>query len=114
MYHSHSDNLQKSCDNGHIFYNIHKAIYNAVSYWYIVWKGLNIFQNLNRYVWAGLIVLAGIALNTYSKNRTKVDAHVIGIWQKLITRTDTHRTLQQVWLIIHHNESKFNIWGVAN
>ena len=35
-----------------------------------------------RYVWAGLLVIAGIYLNVYSKNRASWDAIAVRLWHR--------------------------------
>jgi hypothetical protein len=47
---------------------------------------LNEALSLARYVWSGAIVLLGIALNVYSKNKDKADALFSQYWKRIAKR----------------------------
>ena len=81
--------MSKSHNYCLVFLVFCKTIYISVS-WISLY--LQIFQQkqipdvsclLIRYVWSGAIVLLGIALNVYSKNKDKADAMFWRYWTRM-------------------------------
>ena len=91
-----SHNLPKSFDYCIFLLILRKTVYSPVSilllYWYIAYTRklysliINLSSNLFSYIWSGMIVVLGIYINVYSKNKTKWDNAFVDYYNKLTQR----------------------------